>query len=146
MESLWLATAPPIPSDPFIPSEEYDVVVAGAGLTGLTAALLLAQRGQKVAVLEARQVGAVTSGNTTAKVSLLQGLQLSGIASHQGLMPSAITSTPTGRARNGCWSSAAATAWTMTSAQPTRTPSVRKAGGAWTPSFQRPKPPACPRR
>lgn len=84
MESLWLATAPPIPSDPFIPSEEYDVVVAGAGLTGLTAALLLAQRGQKVAVLEARQVGAVTSGNTTAKVSLLQGLQLSGIASHQG--------------------------------------------------------------
>jgi len=84
MESLWLSTAPPIPSDSFIPSEEYDVVVAGAGLTGLASALFLARRGQKVAVLEARQVGAVTSGNTTAKVSLLQGLQLSGIASHHG--------------------------------------------------------------
>lgn len=84
MESLWLATAPPIPDDPFVPGGSYDTVVVGAGLTGLTTALLLARRGQKVAVLEARRTGAVTTGNTTAKVSLLQGLQLSSIESHQG--------------------------------------------------------------
>ena len=83
MESLWLASAPAISSDPFIPGEAYDVVVAGAGLTGLATALLLARRGQKVALLEARRPGAVTTGNTTAKVSLLQGLQLSSITSHQ---------------------------------------------------------------
>lgn len=84
MESLWLASAPPISNDPFVPGGSYDTVVAGAGLTGLATALLLARRGQQVAVLEARRPGAVTSGNTTAKLSLLQGLQLSGITSHQG--------------------------------------------------------------
>ncbi|WAP51955.1 FAD-dependent oxidoreductase [Arthrobacter sp. ATA002] len=84
MKSLWLATAPPVPADPFAPGASYDTVVVGAGLTGLTTALLLARRGQKVAVLEARRAGAVTTGNTTAKVSLLQGLQLSSISSHQG--------------------------------------------------------------
>ncbi|WP_341394575.1 FAD-dependent oxidoreductase [Arthrobacter sp. G119Y2] len=84
MESLWLATSPPIPVDAFDPGGSYDTVVVGAGLTGLTTALLLARRGRKVAVLEARQAGAVTTGNTTAKVSLLQGLQLSNISSHQG--------------------------------------------------------------
>lgn len=84
MESLWLASAPPIPVDDFTPGTSYDTVVVGAGLTGLATALLLARRGQKVAVLEARRAGAVTTGNTTAKVSLLQGLQLSSISSHQG--------------------------------------------------------------
>ena len=53
--------------------------MAGAGLTGLTTAVLLARSGQKVAVLEARRVGAVTTGHTTAKVSLLQGKVLSQI-------------------------------------------------------------------
>ena len=36
----------------------------------------------KVAVLEARTIGAVATGNTTAKLSLLQGTQLSSIARH----------------------------------------------------------------
>ena len=54
-----------------------DDLVVGAGLTGLTTALLLARAGRRVAVIEARQVGAVTTGNTTGKLSLLQGTKLS---------------------------------------------------------------------
>jgi glycine/D-amino acid oxidase-like deaminating enzyme/nitrite reductase/ring-hydroxylating ferredoxin subunit len=79
--SLWLDRAP-IPSDVGLESS-YDDVVVGAGLTGLTTALLLARAGRKVAVLEAREVGAVTTGNTTGKLSLLQGTKLSTILGHQ---------------------------------------------------------------
>jgi glycine/D-amino acid oxidase-like deaminating enzyme/nitrite reductase/ring-hydroxylating ferredoxin subunit len=53
-----------------------DVVVVGAGLTGLTTALLLTRAGCRVLVLEARAVGAGTTGRSTAKVSLLQGDRL----------------------------------------------------------------------
>jgi glycine/D-amino acid oxidase-like deaminating enzyme/nitrite reductase/ring-hydroxylating ferredoxin subunit len=79
--SLWLDRAP-IPSDVGLESS-YDDLVVGAGLTGLTTALLLARAGRKVAVLEARTIGAVTTGNTTGKLSLLQGTKLSTILGHQ---------------------------------------------------------------
>ncbi len=58
----------------------WDVLVVGAGITGLTTALLLARAGRSVAVLEAEHVGAGTTARSTAKVSLLQGTQLSRIA------------------------------------------------------------------
>lgn len=58
----------------------HDVVVVGAGLTGLTTALLLAEAGLSVLVVEARHAGAVTSGRTTGKVSALQGTLLSSAA------------------------------------------------------------------
>jgi glycine/D-amino acid oxidase-like deaminating enzyme/nitrite reductase/ring-hydroxylating ferredoxin subunit len=82
MTSLWL-DRPPIETDDDLPVDRYDHVVVGAGLTGLMTALLLARAGRSVVVLEARQVGAVTTGNTTGKVSLLQGTKLSTMLGRQ---------------------------------------------------------------
>ena len=82
MTSLWLDRSRTIETDRFIADTAYDDVVVGAGLTGLVTATLLARAGRRVAVLEARYVGAVTTGNTTAKLSLLQGTMLSNIVKH----------------------------------------------------------------
>ena len=86
LNSLWQDRHPRVPREPGEPGEpgeidgSWDVVVVGAGITGLTTALLLARAGRTVAVLEAAYVGAGTTGRSTAKVSLLQGTQLSRIA------------------------------------------------------------------
>jgi glycine/D-amino acid oxidase-like deaminating enzyme/nitrite reductase/ring-hydroxylating ferredoxin subunit len=84
MTSLWQdragASLPRATAATTSSGDEFDTVVVGAGLTGLTTGLLLARAGQRVAVVEARTAGAVTTGNTTGKVSLLQGTRLSRIA------------------------------------------------------------------
>lgn len=59
-----------------------DVAVLGAGITGLTTALELARSGRTVVVLEARHVGAGTTGGSTAKVTLVQGTRFSELAQH----------------------------------------------------------------
>ncbi len=83
MTSLWLDGRPAIPDDLLPLDTPLDDLVVGAGLTGLVTALLLARAGRSVAVVEARQVGAVATGNTTAKISLLQGTHLSRVLAHQ---------------------------------------------------------------
>ena len=77
MTSLWLARPLPLETDdPTTSPRHFDEVVVGAGLTGLVTAVLLARAGRRVGVLEAREVGAVATGNTTAKLSVLQGAHL----------------------------------------------------------------------
>lgn len=85
MTSLWLdGRTEVIDQDSGLPDDTFDVAVVGAGITGLCTALLLARAGKRVVVLEARHVGAGTTGNTTGKVSLLQGTKLSRIRAKHG--------------------------------------------------------------
>src|SRR5690606_23523263 len=84
MTSYWLPDTRPRRTPPEVDGLlSADVTVVGAGLTGLVTAVLLARAGKEVVVLEARSVGAVTTGHTTGKVSLLQGTRYSRLLRHQ---------------------------------------------------------------
>jgi glycine/D-amino acid oxidase-like deaminating enzyme/nitrite reductase/ring-hydroxylating ferredoxin subunit len=65
-----------------LPTGRPDVVIVGAGLTGLATAVMLTRAGRRVAVIEADQVGALASGANTGKVSLLQGKVLGELRRH----------------------------------------------------------------
>ncbi|MEX1025679.1 MAG: FAD-dependent oxidoreductase [Planctomycetota bacterium] len=74
--SLWDATAADTDYPAIAPGQtlEADVVVIGAGITGLTTALFLVQRGSRVAVVEADRICAGVTAYTTGKASSLHGL------------------------------------------------------------------------
>ncbi len=50
-------------------SRSVDVAIVGAGITGLTAALLLHRAGKNVAVIEARRIGGGVTGSTSAHLT-----------------------------------------------------------------------------
>jgi len=68
-ESLWLATASAPRYQPLQGEIDADVVVVGGGITGLTAAVLLAERGKRVVVLDGARIGHGESGHTTAHLT-----------------------------------------------------------------------------
>ncbi|MCS3843446.1 FAD-dependent oxidoreductase [Microbacterium sp. AK031] len=79
MLPLWkLEPTAPLGS-PFEPGSRHDVVIVGAGLTGLTTAVMLARKGMDVAVIDAGGVAELTTGANTGKLSLLQGQTLAKI-------------------------------------------------------------------
>ena len=67
--SLWSATATSPTFPPLMADQEVDVVIVGGGITGLTAALLLATTGKRVALVEARRIGSGVSYRTTAHLT-----------------------------------------------------------------------------
>jgi len=59
-----------VPSfQPYTEDEEFDVVIVGAGITGISTAYFLTQAGMKVAILDANKILNGTTGHTTAKVT-----------------------------------------------------------------------------
>lgn len=67
--TLWDRTTPPAPpTGPLEGELRVDVAIVGAGYTGLSAALHLAERGISAAVLEAGEVGAGASGRNNGQV------------------------------------------------------------------------------
>lgn len=82
MTSLWKTASESVEGTPFVAGAKHDVIVVGAGVTGLSAALMLAREGLDVAVVEAGGVGQLASGGNTGKVSLLQGSVLSTLRRH----------------------------------------------------------------
>jgi glycine/D-amino acid oxidase-like deaminating enzyme len=68
-DSLWAAVTPPGPALPeLIGTQQADVVVVGAGFTGLSTALHLREAGVDVAVIEAAEPGWGASGRNNGQV------------------------------------------------------------------------------
>jgi glycine/D-amino acid oxidase-like deaminating enzyme len=74
-QSLWFDTDAAPTGYPTLEGERrVDVAVVGAGITGMTAALLLARAGRSVAVLDQHAIAGGTTGHSTAKITSQHGL------------------------------------------------------------------------
>jgi glycine/D-amino acid oxidase-like deaminating enzyme len=78
LSPLWLQTAAPLAADVFAgegpdPDTVHDTIVVGAGATGLSTALHLAERGARVTVLERDGPGLGSTGRSNGQV--IAGLQ-----------------------------------------------------------------------
>lgn len=71
---MWVATAPVPRFGPLSGDARVDVAVVGAGIVGLTTALLLRNAGLEVVVLEADEIAAGASSHSTVKVTVGHGL------------------------------------------------------------------------
>ncbi|WP_353948289.1 FAD-dependent oxidoreductase [Sporolactobacillus sp. Y61] len=63
---------------------ETETLVVGGGITGITAAYVLASRGMKVTLIDAAQLASGTTGYTTAKITAQHGLIYNELLAHIG--------------------------------------------------------------
>jgi glycine/D-amino acid oxidase-like deaminating enzyme/nitrite reductase/ring-hydroxylating ferredoxin subunit len=82
--SLWIETTPETAYPQLGSQVEVDVVVVGAGITGVTTAWLLKQEGRRVALIEMRRIGEGTTGYTTAKLTVGHNLIYAELAKKYG--------------------------------------------------------------
>jgi glycine/D-amino acid oxidase-like deaminating enzyme/nitrite reductase/ring-hydroxylating ferredoxin subunit len=73
--SVWLATAPAATFPRLDGDQTADVAIVGAGITGLSAALLLARAGRRVAVIDSGELAHGVSGFTTAHLTTMNDLR-----------------------------------------------------------------------
>ena len=73
--SYWMETADGQSFAAMAGEARCDVAVIGAGLTGITTALMLAESGADVIAVDANTVGSGTSGHTTAKITVQHALK-----------------------------------------------------------------------
>ena len=82
-QSLWRAHAlPRLPNRPL--PKEVDVVIVGAGITGLTAAYLLKRSGKRVAVFDRERIGAGETGNTSAHLTYVTDARITDLQKRYG--------------------------------------------------------------
>ena len=75
MNSYWISSVPNFKKiNPIDQHHTTDVCIIGAGLAGLSTAYYLAKNGVTVAIVDKAEIGAKTSGHTTAKITLQHGL------------------------------------------------------------------------
>ena len=66
----WAATASVPPATlPLLETDEINIAIVGAGFTGMSTALQLAEAGVEVAVVEANEIGFGGSGRNTGLVN-----------------------------------------------------------------------------
>ena len=69
LESLWQSETALFGHEIRSKDVEFDVVIAGAGITGVTTALMLQRKGLKCVIAEASNMGFGTTGGTTAHLN-----------------------------------------------------------------------------
>ena len=78
MESLWrMQTGKIVQPDILGVRSHWDVIVIGAGLTGILTAYYLKEQGKNVLVLEAKEIASGQTERTTAKITSQHGLKYS---------------------------------------------------------------------
>ena len=82
--SPWLDTEQRPRFAPLAGDTRTEVAVVGGGIAGMTTALLLAEAGREVTLIEMDRVGAGATGYTTAKVTALHGLIYSDLLERHG--------------------------------------------------------------
>lgn len=71
--SVWKVSSEEAPFPALSKDITVDVALIGGGITGITAAYLLAKAGKKVAVLEARKIGEGSTGYSTGNLYAMVG-------------------------------------------------------------------------
>jgi glycine/D-amino acid oxidase-like deaminating enzyme/nitrite reductase/ring-hydroxylating ferredoxin subunit len=83
-KSVWLSETA-LPTYPKLTNDlQTDVAVVGAGITGITTAYLLAEKGLKVVLVDAGQLANGTTGHTTAKITAQHDLVYDEFIAHFG--------------------------------------------------------------